>query len=59
MSVAMDWFWVDDSLIQRVTTIFIITHKLVFTVTYSLPLLGSGFLWRTFPSSEFPNGPRP
>jgi hypothetical protein len=38
---------------------FTITHTLVSTVTSSLPLLGSGFKRRTFPSSVFPNCPRP
>jgi hypothetical protein len=57
-----------DSLIQRVTTPYSTllhthththTHTIVFTVTSSLPLLGSDFQKRTFPSSEFPNGPQP
>jgi hypothetical protein len=30
------------------------THTLVFTFTSSLPLLGSGFQWRTFPFVWFP-----
>jgi hypothetical protein len=42
-----------DFLIQRVTnfTVHCYTHihTLVFTVTYSLPFLGSGFQPRTFP----------
>jgi hypothetical protein len=38
---------------------FTVTHKLVFTVTSSLPLLGSGFQRRTFLPCGFPNSPRP
>jgi hypothetical protein len=35
------------------------TQILMFTVTYLLPLLGSGFNGGRFPSSGFPNYPRP
>jgi hypothetical protein len=48
--LVLDW-WLDllDSLIQRVTIQFTVTHTLLSTVTYSLPLLGSGYQRRTFP----------
>jgi hypothetical protein len=38
---------------------FSITHTLASSVTSSMPLLGRGFQRRMFPSSGFPNCPRP